>query len=163
MVKWTPNENFFVSQAFMSGSQTPGDRGSPRGVLDTVASWTPLPKDLPRLKLMANYDFGWEEDLATRENGRSDWQGYALYARYELNDKIALNARWEQFWDDQGVRTGLGEDALWEMTYGADYKVYDNLLTRLEYRHDHANTKGFDATTNNTQDTAMASLIYLFA
>lgn len=172
MVKWTPFENFFVSQAFMIGSQQVGDRGSPRGILDTVVNWTPFPDDseLSKLHLMANYDYGWEEDLGAltlQGSGVADWQGYALYAKYDLANWVSLAARFEQFWDDQGVRTGLTTTGaeLWSMAYNADFKIYDNLLTRLEYRHDLIDTKvgGFDSGTNNTQDTVMASLIYLFA
>ena len=49
------------------------------------------------------------------------------------------------------------------MTYTADIKVYKNLLTRLEYRHDNADSKGaFDGATAQNQDTIGASLIYLF-
>lgn len=178
-IKWVPNENFFITENFMEGSQTADDQDRQRYIFDTVVGWTPLPQDLPKLKLMANFDYGLEERLgqigfpsAVRaEGGPADWIAYALYAKYELTDKVTLAARWEQFWDDQGVRTGGTADDLWEMTYTIDYKVWSNLLTRLEYRHDVvSNTPDiaglrlgpFDGATEDTQDTVGASLIYLF-
>ncbi len=170
-VKWTPNENFNIAQNFISGSQIVDDQGDNRIVFDTVATWRPLPNDLPKLTFMANYDYGLEERLGKgREGGPADWQGYALYTKYDLYDWLTLAARWEQFWDDQGVRTGtLGLNNLWEMSYTADIKVYKNLLTRLEYRHDHSDkgnrtnpTGAFDGATENNQDTAGVSMIYLF-
>lgn len=167
-IKWIPNENFNIAQNFMVGSQVIDDLGDKRYIFDTVATWVPLPEDLPKLTLMANYDYGTEEKLGksspAREGGPADWQGYALYAKYDYNDWLTFGARWEQFWDDQGVRTGSAVlNQLWEMTYTADFKVYTNLLTRLEYRHDHADTRtAFDTGTENSQDTVGASLIYLF-
>ncbi len=167
-IKWIPNANFNVVQNFMGGSQIADDLGDNRYIFDTVATWVPLPKDLPKLTLMANYDFGYEQRLGAAEKGPADWQGYALYAKYDYNDWLTFGARWEQFWDDEGVRTGTtGLSDLWEMTYTADFKVYKNLLTRLEYRHDYGNSNQvqrgpFDNATQRNQDTVGASLIYLF-
>ena len=180
MVKWVPNENFFIAENFMVGSQTADDRDRQRWLFDTVAGWTPLPQDLPKLKLMANLDYGVEERLGQttfpappagrREGGAAEWIGYALYAKYELTDKVTLAARWEQFWDDQGVRAGGTVDDIWEMTYSLDYKIWQNLLARFEYRHDAvSNTSDaggrlgpFDRATESDQDTIGAWLIYLF-
>ena len=168
MVKWTPSENFSIAQNFMVGSQIVEDQGDMRYLFDTVATWVPLPNDLPKLTLMANFDYGTEERLGkispALEGGPADWQGYALYAKYDLYDWLTLAARWEQFWDDQGARTGTAAlNQLWEMTYTADFKVYKNLLTRLEYRHDNADSKtAFDGGTAQNQDTVGASFIYLF-
>ncbi|MBI4358487.1 MAG: porin [Candidatus Omnitrophica bacterium] len=170
-LKWAPNENFSIGQNFMVGSQIADDRSDNRWLFDTVATW----KALPKLTLMANYDYGTEERLGkispSLEGGPADWQGYALYAKYDLTDKIAVAARWEQFWDDQSVRIGTS-DQLWEMTYTLEYKAFENLITRLEYRHDHANSnnlgpKTFDIDsvaggTENNQDTVGVSFIYLF-
>lgn len=167
-IKWIPNDNFNIVQNFMVGSQVIDDRSDNRWILDTVATWVPLPEDMPKLTLMANYDYGTEERLGktspAREGGPADWQGYALYGKYDYNDWLTFGVRWEQFWDDQGVRTGAAAlNQLWEMTYTADIKVYQNLLTRLEYRHDHADSSAtFDRGTENHQDTIGASVIYLF-
>ena len=174
-VKWTPNENFNIVQNFLGGSPVVDDMGDNRFLFDTVATWKPLPKDLPKLTLMGNYDYGAQENVFKgvrgAKGGPTDWQGYAVYAKYDVNDWLTLAARWEQFWDDESIRTGTtGLTNLWEMTYTADVKVYKNLLTRLEYRHDYGNsnrTRGnsgpFDGASRRDQDTAGVSLVYLFA
>ncbi len=170
-VKWTPNENFNIAQNFIGGPQKVEDLSDQRLLFDTVATWKPLPKDLPKLSLMGNYDYAWENKLGKGiEGGGADWQGYAVYAKYDVNDWLTLAARWEQFWDDQGVRTGmLALNSLYEMTYTADFKVYKNLLTRLEYRHDYGDSNRsrgfrgpFDGATRRDQDTVGASFVYLF-
>ncbi len=173
-VKWVPNENFNIVQNFLEGSPVVDDISDTRYLFDTVATWKPLPKDLPKLTLMGNYDYGTQERLSKGPGGKAgppDWQGYALYAKYDVNDWLTLAARWEQFWDDEGVRTGtFSLNNLYEMTYTADVKVYKNLLTRFEYRHDYGNsnrTRGnrgpFDGASRRDQDTAGVSLVYLFA
>jgi len=170
-VKWMPNENFNIAENFIGGPQKVEDIMDQRLLFDTVATWKPLPKDLPKLSLMGNYDYGWENKLGKGiEGGGADWQGYAVYAKYDVNDWLTLAARWEQFWDDQGVRTGtLALNSLYEMTYTADFKVYKNLLTRLEYRHDYGDSNRsrgfrgpFDGATRRDQDTVGASFVYLF-
>ncbi len=163
-VKWIPTENFNIAQNFIGGSQISDDRADDRYLFDTVATWVPLPQDLPKLSLMGSYDFGNEQRLGAAERGPADWQGYAVYARYAYNDWLTFGTRWEQFWDDEGARTGSAViNDLWEMTYTADIKVYQNLLTRLEYRRDQAKSAtAFDTGSANSQDTVQASFIYLF-
>jgi hypothetical protein len=172
-IGWNPADTFSTSVGFMVGSQQDGDRENQRGIVDVIVNWTPFPEDMPELEVMLNYDYGWEEDVLD-DTTTSDWHAYALYAKYALYDWLTLAARFEQFMDDDGVRTGLGRyHGLWEMTYTADIQLYDNLLTRLEYRHDHANSDTtFDANstsaaagtlgTSNHQTTIGASMIYLF-
>ena len=100
----------------------------------------------------------------------ASWQGVAGYARYQFNDWYALAARAEYFNDEDGVRTGVrssrgvGSVNLWELTLTNEFKVYKDLITRLEYRHDHASDAVFSAgsSTDNTQDTISAEVIYPF-
>ncbi|OGW88172.1 MAG: hypothetical protein A3A73_02830 [Omnitrophica bacterium RIFCSPLOWO2_01_FULL_50_24] len=162
-VGYAPSENFSSTVALMLGSQQLGDRDNARGLLDIVTKWKPLPESLPKLELMANFDYGWEEQIGVAaEDGLEDWIGYALYAKYDLYDWLTLAFRWEQFIDDQGSRIGSGGSRLSSMTYTADVKTYENLLTRLEYRHDFSVDKNFDSATSDDQGTLGVSLIYLF-
>ena len=94
----------------------------------------------------------------------------AGYARYQFTDWYALAGRAEYFADEDGVRTavrannGVGDVRLWELTLTNEFKVYKDLITRLEYRHDHASDAVFSAgsSTDNTQDTLSAEVIYPF-
>jgi hypothetical protein len=162
-VGWNPSDTFSTSVGFMVGSQQDGDRENQRGIVDVIANWTPFPEDHPNFDVMLNYDYGWEEDLDGRSS-TEDWQGFAAYAKYGLYDWLTFAARFEYFFDEDGVRTGIGRyNALWEMTYTADIQMYDNLLTRLEYRHDQSNAEdNFDGGTSGHQTTVSASMIYLF-
>jgi hypothetical protein len=113
------------------------------------------------------------------QNGFGQWYTVGVWNRYEYNDWIAFNHRFEWFNDTSNARMGIigvtswdgvssaadytddGYDA-WEMTFGLDLTVYKNLLTRMEYRFDSA--PGTDRVQNEAdfQSTFLASLIYSF-
>ena len=59
---------------------------------------------------------------------------------------------------------GVGDVRLWALTLTNEFKVYKDLITRLEYRHDHATDEVFATSsgTDNTQDTLSAEVIYPF-
>ena len=108
----------------------------------------------------------------------ADWQGFAGYAVYDLNENIEFATRFEWFRDGQGVRSGLRQ-TLFEVTETLNYKVplVNGLLARLEYRHDASNEHPFysnDPLVTNAagtllpshtytgQDTLLAAAIYQF-
>ncbi len=53
------------------------------------------------------------------------------------------------------------ERRYWEWTYTVEYKLYDNLITRAEYRYDWAEAPIFNG--ESSQQTISAQLIYNFA
>ncbi len=105
----------------------------------------------------------------------AQWWGWAGYVRYQLTERWGWVYRLELFRDADQFRTALlgnGASAIngingasrstWEMTFGTDYKIYDNLTGRLEYRFDKSNTEDpFNADSH--QSTIGAELIYAFA
>lgn len=101
--------------------------------------------------------------------GNTAWFGWAAYARYQLTEKWGWVGRFEVFRDPEFFRTnGLNggstgiASTLWEFTIGTDYKLYDNLTSRLEYRLDRANQHNpFNGEAH--QSTIGAELIYAFA
>ena len=101
--------------------------------------------------------------------GNVDWFGWAGYAHYNLTEKWGMVARMEVFRDPDyfrlnalnGGAAGISTTT-WEMTFGTDYKLYDNLTGRLEYRLDRSNQqRPFNADAH--QSTIGAELIYNFA
>jgi hypothetical protein len=69
------------------------------------------------------------------------WYGVALYASYKLNKVITLSARGEYLHGDAAEvpkfgPAGTNTDDFSE-TLTASFAVWDNLLTRVEYRYDH--------------------------
>jgi hypothetical protein len=104
--------------------------------------------------------------LIVEDQEDATWHGIAGYARYQFLDWYALAGRAEYFADFDGVRTatGVGDIRVWEFTLTNEFKVYKDLITRLEYRHDHASEAVFAAgsSVDNTQDTFSAEVIYPF-
>lgn len=161
----TPNTSFSVTG--MHGPEQAGDNRDDRHLLGIVAGWNPT----DRLSLKLAYDYGHEQDAVVEDTESASWQGVAGYARYQFNDWYALAGRAEFFNDEDGVRTGVRTGAraaasvnLWELTLTNEFKVYKDLITRLEYRHDHASDAVFAAGSSfdNTQDTLSAEVIYPF-
>lgn len=134
------SEDFFLSIADVFGPEQAGSSSNYRNVLDVVAVYDVT----DRLTLMANYDFGYEDDGAGIDDN-AWWSGVAVYAMYELFDWWAIAGRGEYFRDRDGVRTGTGftDVKLWETTLTNEFRIYENLIARLEYRFDNANKNVF--------------------
>jgi len=82
-----------------------------------------------------NTDFGGDSNT---------WYGVALYASYKLNKVVTLSARGEYLHEDQAWNSQFAEfdqnvDDFSE-TLTASFAIWDNLLTRVEYRYDHVVT-----------------------
>ena len=164
---FTPTSKTSFSMTGMHGAEQAGDNRDQRHMIGLVAGYNPTDK----LGLKLAYDYGHEQDAVSEgPDEDASWQGVAGYARYQFTDWYALALRSEYFDDSDGVRTGVrgglgvGSVDLWEITLTNEFKVYKDLITRLEYRHDHASDAVFSAgsSTDNTQDTLSAEVIYPF-
>ena len=164
---WKPNDKFLFTTTTYIGPENLNAVDNKRGLLDFVALW----KATDKLSLMGNIDYGREGRAAGAAPTfkQADWDGYALYARYQATDKLAFATRGELFVDHDIFRVGAGsvaggvarERTYWEWTYTTEYKLYDNLISRLEYRYDWADTTLFEG--ESSQNTISAQLIYNFA
>jgi hypothetical protein len=69
------------------------------------------------------------------------WYGVALYASYKLNKVITLSARGEYLHEDASEVPKFGfantNNDDFSETLTASFAIWDNLLTRAEYRYDH--------------------------
>ena len=96
----------------------------------------------------------------------------AGYAKYDLFDWWSIAGRGEFFHDREGVRTGSLTSAtmpitdvdIWEFTLTNEFRLYKDLITRLEYRFDKASGQIYtkDKITANHQGTVAAEMIYKF-
>ncbi|MBI1952726.1 MAG: outer membrane beta-barrel protein [Candidatus Omnitrophica bacterium] len=163
----TPTEKTFLSVAGMHGPEQANDNRDDRHLLDVVLGYNPTEK----LALKLNYDYGQEQDAVSESPGENaSWHGVAGYARYQVNDWYALAARAEYFADFDGIRTAVRTNnnvtdlRWWELTLTNEFKVFKDLITRLEYRHDQASDAVFNAgsSTDNSQDTISLEVIYPF-
>jgi hypothetical protein len=179
-INYYPNDRLSFSLGGMFGPERADNNEDFRDLIDVVATY----KATDKLTLKANYDYGWEKNGATYlpssgtnptptglENKDASWQGLALYAKYDLYDWWALAGRCEYFSDPQGVRTGVfvnnnGMDHLdlFEYTLTSEFKLFKNIIARLEYRYDKASGQVFlkDKITANNQSTLSAEMIYKF-
>jgi len=84
------------------------------------------------------------------------WWGTALYASYKVNKVLTLSARGEYLHSDAGFNTKFGASQQsnddFSETLTASFAIWDNLLTRAEYRYDHVvngSTNPGNATANS--------------
>jgi len=135
-------------------------------VLDLWGNWTPTFDKDGKLTLGFNLDYG---------SDSYSWYGAALYAQYKLTKVIGLAARGEYLHQDSGAaKFGNGgftnsngtfnpqAENDWSETLTVSFAVWDNLLTRVEYRFD-----DIDGATNGTghtnlQNEISAEAVYSF-
>ena len=84
--------------------------------------------------------FAWDyENIASASGSYNFYQWTAaLYATYQINDKLSISARgdyWKNWYDYFG--TGSFNN-LWSLTGDVQYNLWQNVITRVEARWDHA-------------------------
>ena len=164
---WKPSDKFLFTATSYIGPEQANRQDGKRGLIDFVALW----KTTDKLSLMANIDYGREGQVVggPAPAKTADWDGYALYGRYQATDKLAFATRGELFVDRDTYRVGAAavvggvarERKYWEWTYTTEYKLYDNLISRLEYRYDWSDASVFSG--ESSQNSISAQLIYNFA
>lgn len=142
-----------------------------RELVTAVASVTLFEK----LTLVADADFGWQQDVIFDEFGNEEgvsWWGIAGYIIVDPHPAVTLALRGEYFDDPDGYRTGL-EQKLFEFTPTialkpfkgliADNKYLDNFEARAEFRWDHSDERYFiteDDGLKKDQYGVMGQLLY---
>ncbi|MDE2128006.1 MAG: outer membrane beta-barrel protein [Armatimonadetes bacterium] len=182
-ITYTFNPAWNLTVGAMDGDEGEGIYGPlvPKGkgaistqLYELLAGWSPK----GRLRLNAELDLG---AGAGSDNGRhvsGSWDGVAVFGHYALGRGFALALRGEQFDDNPGVgslagpggagglRVVNGATRLREATLTLEYaRGPSGLLTRLEVRHDHANSRFFPLNANGgarDQDTVTLAEIYRF-
>jgi len=168
----TPFKDFTAN--LITGPEQASNTTRPRTVLDWTATYT----GLKNVTLGANLDYGWEPKEAslvasgTRNDTDATWWGIAGYGAYDWTEQLRTALRLEYFADPESVRSAaraLGSrTSLWEVTGTLQYKIWRELVGRLEYRHDQANEKVFKledhglTPTAKNQDTISLALYYSF-
>jgi hypothetical protein len=152
-----PNGALTLVQNVMVGPELAGDDTSQRLLSDTTLVWNAT----SRLSLMANYDYGRDENGG---GPTATWSGLALYARLQLGEAWALAPRVEWFDDADGFATGTVQ-TLREVTLTGELKLPGGLLTRLEYRRDSSDVELFadGGRLRDSQDTLTLGVVYAFA
>ncbi len=167
-----PGKNANITQSFIyapqndgaalsAGAPTNGPGLAPVGdnpvfVYDIWGNWTPTFDKSGNTTLGFNLDYG---------NDSYNWYGAALYAQYKLTKVITLAGRGEYLHADAnagkygaggitnpvtGILSPESQDDF-SLTATISFAIWDNLLTRAEYRFDAlpSGTTGTQATTQN--------------
>jgi len=103
------------------------------------------------------------DDAAWSASGKSYANAYAVYAGYQLSEKLKLNNRFEYATSGYGAFLPRSvEDKVIGETLTLDYSLWANVVTRAEFRWDRAvdGTRPFD---NQKNDLSLsANVIYKF-
>ena len=125
-------------------------------VYDIWGNWTPTFDKNGNTTLGFNIDYGYDS---------YSWYGAALYAQYKLTKTITLAGRGEYLHEDAGAGkfgaiAGIAEDD-YSATATISFAVWDNLLTRAEYRYDNLSA-GAAGAAHTDQNEISLEAVYSF-
>ena len=164
-----PMEGVSISTAYMVGAEQNNDSHDLRHFWSLVLGYDPT--EVLHFKLAA--DVGFEKDaVSENEGGNATWNGIAAYARYDVTDWYSVAGRVEVFNDNDNTRTGAAVPAsvanadlrLMGWTLTNEFRLAPNLITRLEYRLDQADSHVFPMRKGleNYQNSVGAEVTYVF-
>jgi hypothetical protein len=160
-VKWTTATYF--------GPENNAASGGKRFLATNVLAWNATPK----LSFAGEFDIGNQPRVdmdGVDEFRNAQWIDYAAYARYQFTEKIAAAYRFEIFDDSKryrnwsGVLPATGAPARdLANTLTLEYKPWENVIARAEYRIDYAHAAdGNVFGGKHQQNTLGGQLSYLF-
>jgi hypothetical protein len=174
LVALTPAEGLSILTGTLFGPEQNDNNRNQRWILDTVVTYTGLPKTT----LAGEITGGKEKNdaslvaLNTRQDADASWWGWAVWGAYDFTERFRVALRQEYFKDSDGARTGFGSKlSLWSTTLTLQLKIWRGLVGRLEYRHDQADERVFRnrydknhvlSPTSRSMDTISLSTYYLF-
>jgi hypothetical protein len=129
---------------------------------DVWGNWAPKFAN-DKLLLGFNVDLGVaSDDLIGTSNGDT-WFGAALYAKYQFTKVFSLAGRAEYLHGTDGSKfalpTGVNNVDAFSWTLTAGFNIWENLLTRIEYRADFAQS---DVINGQDQHQIAVNLVYSF-
>ena len=117
------------------------------------------------------YDYFSTGGSPSSTTGKTWFDAISAYSSYKVpNTKLSLHLRAEYMWMEAGNATALAEagvpglaDRIFDLTATAQYDLWKNVLSRLEFRWDHAadGSAPFNDADHNAFLVA-ANLIYKF-
>ncbi len=141
-----PADQFTLSLNGIYGAEQPDRGDSKRGVLDVVATITPV----ENLTFSLNYDFGSETDILPNDD-TAYWHAFSGIVAYDVPDvfivPVGFALRGEFFDDSDGTRLAPpngGYQNVWEVTATGKIVLAEGLMLRAEYRYDSARHDQFE-------------------
>jgi hypothetical protein len=156
----SPGKNANISQGFVYSPN--GDTAVIGGsqelfVYDINGNWNPT------FDKGGNTTLGFDIDYGT--DGQA-WYGAALYLQYKLGKVVTLAGRSEYLHQDSSPNPKFGAAGVSEDDYSetltVSFAVWDNLLTRLEYRYDNLSAGNSGTGQHADQNEISAEAVYSF-
>lgn len=115
------------------------------------------------LSLGVSYDY-LANGTTLAGSGVSYANAYAVYATYQLTEKLKLNLRGEYANDDYGNFLGAGSnhEKVIGGTATVDYSLWANVISRAEFRWDHAADGSNPFNSQKNDYSLLVNLIYKF-
>jgi hypothetical protein len=157
-VSVAPHKKFSLAQTYLAGPENARDNGNWRHLFNTVATFAANDK----WTLMGDFVYG--NDRLTLAPQRSHWTGFAGYAKYAINERLALTGRYDVFRDENNLFTGLAQ-TLHGFTATQEIKLMNNLVSKLEFRRGVSNQNFFTASQNRLvkdQNVALMGVTWFF-
>ncbi len=165
-IAYAPMDNISLLLNWATGDANVGTNDNSNLTIYDVVLDIGLPNDT---LVQFNFDFGTQSGASATVNDRdAEWWGIATIVRHDYNKWFSLNVRGEYFSDRDGFRgtAAAGGVNLWEVTVTPEFRINQNLIFRVEYRHDSSNRPAFNdrnnAVTNSFQDTIAANALFYF-
>jgi len=139
-----------------------GDNGH-TFVWDMWGNWAPKFAN-DKLLLGFNTVYGNMDQTGVGSAGNSEtWYGAAVYAKYQFTPVFSLATRGEYLHSTDTIKfaggAGLTPSDVWSWTLTAGFNIWENLLTRLEYRYDRGPT---DVIGGGDQHEVSVNVVYSF-
>ena len=174
-VNVSPVDMFSFTVGGMYGAEQPDRGDSKRGLVDVVASITPI----ENFEILLNYDYGNETDLGPLEDTTAEWHAFSGVLAYDVRDVLPMPfgfaVRGEYFDDSDSVRLPTPSTFLfgrainaYEVTATAKIELAEGLMFRTEYRYDWSTKDIYEKETRGSgsfqddQHTVAAELSYVF-
>ena len=142
-VTFKPNAKASLVANYITGPEEKGTDDNWKNLLDIIGTYTLNDKTT----VTGNFDWG-RESIA---GSAAVWEGFAAYLKYQATKVISFSPRFE-FYDDENGFTTKTAQKLKEVTGTIEVKATDNLLWRIEFRHDWSDMMSFKGSDGKPTD-----------
>ncbi len=169
----TPTDNVSILLNWISGQEAIGNQvafsNDTTNMFDTVIDVAFTNKTSAQVNLA----YGKTANGAAGTRGDAEWWGVSTIVRHDYNKWFSINLRGQLFNDLDGTRaasaatlpTGQGQE-LWAITVTPEVRVNQNMVVRMEFRHDQSSRNAFYGSgagdTRDTQNTVALNALFYF-
>ncbi len=151
-----------LTAGFINGFAANNGEGNPVRQTSFYAGGT-LSTPITALKLGASVDYLDHHDSIDDEGDGTVW-AWAVYAAYQATEKLALNLRGEYVDNRSEIfdvsNEGFDNNKIWALTATAQYDLWKNVISRIEFRWDHVeHGQAFGGTTAGDPTRANAYML----